>query len=277
MENDATFNSGIVSGLLYPLLRTVFQPEEDRHPWRGRRQPFDRPLLRLWDGQSGSQPDPNGRMRSREGRGRLDSFRSRKDSLTIHINHRNWTPTPYISFTDSSSEIESLARLRTRRGRGPFTLTVIDPDKRVRNGLPVLNVRDEMEEYNVPDPYASVEYNDHYICLWEVTADEFVGNWNYNDLIIHKNWLQEIIIPAFWRARQVMRVGGLSNLFNRLSLSTDASDSTNFSHEGFQSSTEELAWDFDDELENEHNDSDDAHYPLSDKSGSDKHDEGEEA
>ncbi|KIW86581.1 uncharacterized protein Z519_12812 [Cladophialophora bantiana CBS 173.52] len=264
MEAYVTFNSDIVSSLLNPVSGTVSGTEEQRHPWRARSlQTFDKPFLRLWDRCSGSRPNADGCMRSRANRGRLDTFKSRKDSLTIHIDHSNWTPTPYISFIDSPSEIEELASLRTRRGRGPMTLTVIDPDERVRNGLPVLNVGDEMEYYDIPDPYKN--------------PIEIIGHWQWDDLIVNENWYQEIIIPAFGRARQAATAESLSNLFTGLSLSTDPSDPTNFFHGFSESSSEELTWDFEDEVVNEGYDSDAANYLLLEMTGSDTDDEAEES
>ena len=139
-------------------------------------------------------------MKSRAEHERLDTLKSRKDSLTIHINHKIWTPTPYISFTTSPSKIEDLANLRAQRtSRGPHTLTVVDPNIRVRNGLPVLHVADEMEHYGIADPYGNGNeyYEDHYICLWEVTKREIIGHWEWDDLVAHDNWYQNVIMPAF--------------------------------------------------------------------------------
>ncbi|KAK6365167.1 hypothetical protein LTS17_011399 [Exophiala oligosperma] len=240
MEDDAAFNSDLVLELLNSPSRTVFRTEEERHPWRGRRLgPFNRPLLRLLDRHSGSQPDENGRMRSRARPERLDTFISRQTSLNIHIDHGNWTPTPHISFTDSPDEVERLASLRGRRHRGPFTLTVIDPDERIRKGLPVLNVGREMEEYNVRDPYINVGYSHHYICLWEVTPGEVVGHWKWEAIVMNENWYEEIIIPAFSRAQQARAARNLLNLFDCLSLSNDPTDPSNLFHEERESPSEE--------------------------------------
>ena len=160
-------------------------------------------------------------MNSRAERERLDTIESRKDSLTIYIDHKDWIPTPYISFTTSPSKIEGLVNLRAqRRNRGPHTLTIVNPSTRVRNGLPVLHVADEMDHYGIADPYGKLKeyYKDHYVRLWEVTTRETVGQWQWDDLVGHENWYQEIIMPAFQRAgRQVVEEDSLSNLFARLS------------------------------------------------------------
>jgi hypothetical protein len=222
MEEGVSLKRDTVSGLLNPVLTTLFQNDEDRHSWRPHHfQIFDKPFLRLWDYYSGSQPDENGCMKSRAERERLDTIKSRRDSLTTHIDHKAWIPTPYISFTTSPSKIEDLVNLRAqRKHRGPHTLTVVDPNTRVRNGLPVLHVADEMEHYAIADPYGKLNeyYKDHYVCLWEVTKREIVGHWQWNDLVGHENWYQEIIMPAFGRVdRKAVEADSLSNLFTRLS------------------------------------------------------------
>lgn len=48
-------------------------------------------------------------MKSRAPRQRLDTQKSRKESLATHINHKIWEPTPYISFTTSPVTIQALA------------------------------------------------------------------------------------------------------------------------------------------------------------------------
>lgn len=141
-------------------------------------------------------------MRSRSVRERLGTFKSRKELLTIHINYKTWIPTPYVSFTTSPFQVEDLADLRAqRRYRGPHTLTVVNPNNRIRAGLPVLHVADEMKYYDIADPYGKSNeyYEDHYICLWEVTEREIVGYWDWNDLVANKNWYEEVIMPAFSR------------------------------------------------------------------------------
>ncbi|KAF2676857.1 hypothetical protein K458DRAFT_320966, partial [Lentithecium fluviatile CBS 122367] len=124
---------------------------------------------------------------------------ARKDSLAIHLDHKDWTPTPYISFTKSASAIEDLATLRISRRRGVQTLTVIDPATRLRSGLPILNVAAAMEYYRIPDPYmrGSQYYIDHYVCLWEVTKEEIVSHYEWEELVETTNWYDEIIMPAF--------------------------------------------------------------------------------
>lgn len=89
MAEESLLNYGI-SSLLRPTETTIPMPEEERHPWGSNRFPtFQQPFLRIWDRYSGSQPDNKNRMKSRAPRQRLDTFESRKSSLTIHVNHKD--------------------------------------------------------------------------------------------------------------------------------------------------------------------------------------------
>ena len=173
--------------------------EEYQNPWQDACFPFPQmPLLRIWDGYSGSQPEDDHRMMSRAPEMRLDSAESRKESLAKHLNHKCWEPGPYISFTTSPAAIERLAQMRAAK-RGVQTLTVIDPNVRVRNGLPILSVKDQMRRYDIPDPYrrSNEYYIDHYVCLWQVTQAEIVRHWHWSSLADNERWYEEIILPAF--------------------------------------------------------------------------------
>jgi hypothetical protein len=182
------------------IINPFVYSEEQRHPWSiHESQQLDCPLLRIWDNKSGSQPDGDDRMLSRLPNKPLDTEQARKDSLATHLDHRDWTPTPYISFTTSASAIEDLARWRTTRRRGVQTLTVIDPAARLRTGLPILDVAAEMEYYCIPDPYkkGSKYYVNHYVCLWEVNEEEIVGHYGWEELAKTTNWYDEIVMPTF--------------------------------------------------------------------------------
>jgi hypothetical protein len=191
-------------GIINPFIHS----EEQRHSWSVKKsQELDCPLLRIWDIMSGSQPDEDNRMLSRSPNQPLETEQARKDSLAIHLNHRDWRPTPYISCTISASAIEDLATLRMNRGRGVQTLTVIDPTVRFRSGFPILDVAAEMEYYCIPDPYnrGSKYYIDHYVCLWEVTREEIVGHYKWEELATTTDWYDEVIIPAFRKFSGRMR------------------------------------------------------------------------
>lgn len=189
-------NSDTASKLLHPPLTS----EEELHPWKlNRFSPFKVPFLRVWDCFSGSRPNETNCMKSRAPRERLDTFESRKNSLTIHVNHKEWTPTPYISFTTSKAAVQLLAKDRTERRRRQQTLTVVNPNVRIKKGLPILDISAEMDHYGVQDPYgmSNQYYKDHFLCLWEVLEDEIVGHWEWDDLVANARWYEEIIMPAF--------------------------------------------------------------------------------
>lgn len=256
------------SSLLSPAIRTEFATEEQLHPWHtDRSQTFKMPFLRIWDHFSGSQPDEKDFMMSRAPCRRLDTIESRKTSLTTHLNHKDWTPTPYISFTTSAAAVQELSNMRAqRKNRGVQTLTVIDPNTRLRHGLPILDVAAEMNHYNIPDPYGKSNqyYNDHYVCLWQVTKLEIIGHWQWSDLVAHENWYEEIIMPAFRQfSRKTVLVSpedesfDISAVMNKLSLTNNPSDPTNLFFGDSDTSSEGLAcyfehepdWDTDDEVE----------------------------
>lgn len=208
MANMDVLDRDKVERLLFPNFRnqfTVFRFHDKEHSWRySSPQLRDLPLLRLWDSMSGSQPDENGRMDSRALNEPLSTFESRARALQIHINHADWQPTPFISFTSSPTAVKALAQRRAQNGnRGAQTLTVIDPNTRERAGLPVLNMDKEMDHYKIRNPYGSGRYcDDHYICLWQVTGREVVGSWSWDELSADENWYGNIVMPAFREFKQ---------------------------------------------------------------------------
>lgn len=130
----------------------------------------------------------------------LGNKKERHESLKIHINHRDWRPTPYISFSSSPAAIEVLAKDRIGRGRGRQTLTVINPNIRIMRKLPILNYAKEMEYYGVRNPYGGDVYlQNHHLCLWQVTEDEVVEHWDWGELSQTKDWYKNIVLPAFDR------------------------------------------------------------------------------
>ncbi|KAL3471584.1 hypothetical protein BJX99DRAFT_263084 [Aspergillus californicus] len=187
-------------GTVSSLLGVPPEWEEILHPWGSAFSANpDLPLLRTWDRVSGSQPAENGRMLSRLPRERLDTSSARKTSLATHADHGIWEPTPFISFTQSPQELQKMVGFRQRRKRGSQTITVVNANVRTREGFPILNMDAEMRYYGVPDPYSRSNeyYKNHYICLWEVTEKEAVGNWEWDDLIRTDDWYERIILPAF--------------------------------------------------------------------------------
>ncbi|EWZ87863.1 hypothetical protein FOWG_09551 [Fusarium oxysporum f. sp. lycopersici MN25] len=108
--------SPIVSKRLYDRTETdsIDNLESSGHSWSpvaqaGWKHPVDKPLLRTWDDLSGSQPDGSGDMSARASDIPLTTFEARRSSHQTHIIHRNWAPTPYISFTSSPEALENLA------------------------------------------------------------------------------------------------------------------------------------------------------------------------
>ena len=103
---------------------------------------------------------------------------ARKYSLEHHADYRNWDyATPYISFSGTQDAVDRNARIRQYRGRRNQTLTVTNPIVRFVKGLPVLDMKAEMRHYGIEDPYHQgyYLYKDEYLCLWEVTPEEIVG------------------------------------------------------------------------------------------------------
>jgi hypothetical protein len=223
MAEEPILNRDTALSLLRLPPGCVFVAEDLQHSWSNQRfLPFEKPFLRIWDCYSGSQPDNEDRMKSRASRQRLDTWESRKESLATHINHKLWEPTPYISFTTSPAAIQELADRRANR-RGPQTLTVVDPNTRMADGLPILDVCAEMDHYGVKDLYGKSNqyYIDHYLCLWEVTGREIIGHWEWADLVVNEQWYNEIILPAF-RERMISQpleeeTSGLWAAMNQLS------------------------------------------------------------
>ncbi|EMD86646.1 hypothetical protein COCC4DRAFT_200461 [Bipolaris maydis ATCC 48331] len=58
-----------------------------------------------------------------------------------------------------------------------------------------------MDYHCTPDPYkrGTRYYIDHYVFLWEVTEEEFVGHYQWKDLAKIANWYNGVIMPAFSR------------------------------------------------------------------------------
>ena len=97
-----------------PASKTSFSTEEQQHLWHTDRfQTFEMSFLRIWDRCSGSQSDENKSMMARAPHQRLDTIESPKISLAKHLKSGDWTsPTPYISFANSSAAIQDLVNVR---------------------------------------------------------------------------------------------------------------------------------------------------------------------
>ncbi|KAI0145333.1 hypothetical protein GGR57DRAFT_517219 [Xylariaceae sp. FL1272] len=194
-----------LSKLRLPSANGRSDTEEDVHPWRVLDfEPMPAPLLRISIPTSGSQPNENGNMLARAPHMRLDSHESRKIALTSHYNPSNQEPTPFITFTYSVAAIEEMAQRYATEGLGDITLTVIDPNVRLRKGLPLLSLRNEMRQYGYDSyfkdhaRYRPEEPNNDYLALWKVMNDEIVGHWKWSDLRGESDqWYNDIIFPTF--------------------------------------------------------------------------------
>ncbi|CAI7677821.1 unnamed protein product [Penicillium manginii] len=76
---------------------------------------------------------------------------------------------------------------------------LINPNVRIAKGLPMIKMESELRHYEVQDPYGKdyAYYKDEYLCLWEVTPDEIVKRWDWDDLVENENWYEDEILPAF--------------------------------------------------------------------------------
>ncbi|CAG8215028.1 unnamed protein product [Penicillium olsonii] len=76
---------------------------------------------------------------------------------------------------------------------------IINPNVRIGNGLPILEMKSELRHYEVQDPYGRgySDNKDQYLCLWEVTPDEVVAHWDWDGLLEDVCWDGDKILPAF--------------------------------------------------------------------------------
>jgi hypothetical protein len=129
---------------------------------------------------------------------KLGSGESRKESLATHADYTIWVPTPFISF---SGPVFGLQRFLSRRKEPsyPRTLTVINPNIRIADGLPMIEMQSELRYYGIQDPYGRgySYYEDEYLCLWEVTPDEVVAHWDWDSLTENAHWYEDEVLPAF--------------------------------------------------------------------------------
>ncbi|OKL56957.1 hypothetical protein UA08_07816 [Talaromyces atroroseus] len=137
-------------------------------------------------------------MQARAPRQRLHTGAIRSEVLTWHAKHRNWeNVTPFISFASSLARLTEF--MNSRNWKGDSTLTVVNPNVRIARELPMINMGREMRHYGVPDPYGRgyAYYDAQYLLLWEVTPEEIVGHWDWDELSQNPNWYEEEVVPAF--------------------------------------------------------------------------------
>ncbi|CZS80311.1 unnamed protein product [Fusarium graminearum] len=75
-----------------------------------------------------------------------------------------------------------------------------------------------------------MELDSHYICLWEVRADEVVGHWSWDELSSKPNWYDDAVLPAlksFREKRQQYQVSeDLSIALSALGLNEPSTESS---------------------------------------------------
>lgn len=162
----------------------------------------DRPLLRVWDYRSDIQPDYDygGAIRARADRHPLNTASSRRVMLERYADYEGRRPTPFISFTSSPRNIETLAEnMRESEGWNVQFVTVIDPKIRHSLRLPFLDASYQLYRTGILDPHGQhiLQHKDDYLCLWEVTPVEIVGTWHWNELVKEKDWFEKIVMPKF--------------------------------------------------------------------------------
>ncbi|KAF5239385.1 hypothetical protein FAUST_4950 [Fusarium austroamericanum] len=198
-----------------------------------RRDLADRPLLRTYDRMSGSLPDESGDMYARAPDMPLRTSQARQSTLDTHIRNDEWSAIPYISFTPSPEALENFANFRrTQPYRKNQTIVVIDPMVRLEAHRLVINYGEEKRYYNIKVPYnlSQKELDSHYICLWEVRADEVVGHWSWDELSSKPNWYDDVVLPAlksFREKRQQYQVSeDLSIALSALGLNEPSTESS---------------------------------------------------
>ena len=217
MDTNTLLTYHTAVSFLRPARPSIFTSAEEKRSWSRKWTPalrdvnggsvldrlWDSTLMRTYDAMSGSYPDDDDhRMLARDARMRLDEEETRRETLTKHANHAIWGDTPYISFTNSPQSLQELADWRRTRNRGDQKIVAVDPRIRLELGLPVLRYSEEIAHYRIETPYAHEYWCDHYLCLWEVTPEEVVGVWDWDDLRCEPNWYKEFVMPAVDQHRQ---------------------------------------------------------------------------
>lgn len=265
MDTNTLLNYDTIVSLLQSAKPSVFKSAEDKRPWSRKWTPalrhlfpgsvldelWDSPLLRTYDQMSGSQPDDVGRMLARDPRSPLDKDEVRVETLAKHANHRIWEDAPYISFTNSPQSLQDLANWRTsNKNRGDQWIVVVDPRVRFELRLPILQYSEEMTYYSIEPPYGRDYWSSHYLCVWEVTPEEVVAVWRWEDLRNNPNWYEEIIVPAVIQSRWERDHGQAerSNLQRDIYVETNFSDSSDDTNDTQSSSDSEEGYerDYDD-------------------------------
>jgi hypothetical protein len=133
---------------------------------------------------------------------RLDTFEIRKETLQSHLSPVNKGATPYISFLADPSKLEIEIQRKQVDGRSQ-RVTLVNPRARLRLHLPILRFADEFQHYKLYNPTRSDFFSSHWICLWEVTPDEVVWTWDWDDLKGNPQGYEQIVLPALRRFQTI--------------------------------------------------------------------------
>ncbi len=217
MDPNTFLTYETAASLLRPKISLASISAEDERSWARQWTPalghlvpgsvldelWDCSLMRTYDAVSGSPPHHiDSRMLARNARMRLDEEDTRIETLSKHADHTTRVDTPYISFTNRPQSLQELANWRETRNRGDQWIVVVDPRVRFELRLPIIRYSEEMTNYSIEPPYRGDYWRNHYLCLWEVTPEEVVGVWDWDDLRHESNWYEEIIMPAVNRYRE---------------------------------------------------------------------------
>jgi hypothetical protein len=211
------------------IARLMIPSEERAHPWakdhlyvsstqqglpmglRGTGV-WNVPLLRYWDSDSGSIPHPDTRrMLARDSTIRLDTYEIRKETLQSHLYPTIKKATPYISFSSCAGFVDLDMKRREKDGKHQ-RLTLIDPQTRLRLQLPILKFVDEFKHYKLYNPSRADVTTGHWMCLWEVTPEEVVWTWNWDELKDNPEWYWDVVEPALRTFQATGRRPGESQL-----------------------------------------------------------------
>lgn len=129
---------------------------------------------------------------------RLDTFEIRKETLQSHIDPTSKKATPYISFLTDPKKLEIEVQRKQDNGKTQ-RVTLVDPQARLRLRLPILRFADEFKHYKLYNPTRTDVFSSHWICLWEVTPEEVVWTWDWDDLKGDPQWHQNTVLPALFK------------------------------------------------------------------------------
>jgi hypothetical protein len=163
---------------------------------------WDKPLLFWYSYSYPHQPRKGGRMFAGNPTVRLASFDLRAQSLYLHL-RGSLTQSPYLQVcTNPEYVAKDITRYLTSGICSP-RVVLIDPRPRLRAGLPIIHYDSELGRYSTRMPADVSQLReragispDHYLCLWEITKEEIVHEWEWTDLSQSWHWYENTVEPA---------------------------------------------------------------------------------